>query len=397
MLIQPVYVVDYARTPIGRFGGALAAVRPDDLAATVLGALVARHPGIAARIDDVYVGNGNGAGEENRNVARMAVLLAHSRLPALPIHVPGATVSRLCGSGLEAVIAARRAIAVGDAGLVVAGGVESMTRAPYVLPKDDRPFPHHDRVMHSTSIGWRMINPAMPEEYVVSNGEGAEVLAETYGIDRDRQDRFALASHHKAEAAWDSGRLAAETVPGPYDLTRDESIRPDTDAGKLARLRPAFRPDGSVTPGNSSPLNDGAAAVLLAGERAVRQYDLEPLARITANGVSALHPRLFGLGPVEAAALALARAGRALEEVDVMEVNEAFAAQVLACLDEWKAVPEEKVNPNGGAIAIGHPLGCTGVRLVGTLAMELAGRGGGLGVATACIGVGQGLAVVLER
>jgi acetyl-CoA acetyltransferase family protein len=387
-----VYVVDHVRTPIGRFGGALAAVRPDDLAATVLGALVARHPGVAERIDDVYVGNGNGAGEENRNVARMAVLLA-----GLPVHVPGATVNRLCGSGLEAVIAARRAIAAGDAELVVAGGVESMTRAPYVLPKDDRPFPHHDRILHSTSIGWRMTNPAMPEDYVVSNGEGAEVLAETYGIDRERQDRFALSSHRKADAAWESGRLAAETVPGPYDLTRDESIRPDADAAKLARLRPAFRPDGTVTPGNSSPLNDGAAAVLLASEQAVRQYDLEPLARITANGVSGLHPRLFGLGPVEATALALARAGRTLEEVDVMEINEAFAAQVLACLDEWKAVPEEKVNPNGGAIAIGHPLGCTGVRLVGTLARELAGRGGGLGVATACIGVGQGLTVVLER
>lgn len=390
---QPVYIVDYARTMIGKFGGALSGVRPDDLAATVLGALTARHPEAVAGVDDIYFGNANGAGEENRNVARMAALLA-----GLPVTVPGATVNRLCGSGLEAVIQARRAIASGDADLVIAGGVESMTRAPYVLEKDDRPYQHRDKTMYSTSIGWRMVNPAMPAEHTIVMGEGAEILADKYGISRRRQDEFALASHHKAHAAWQNGRLAAETVPGPYDLGHDESIRPGGDLETLGRLRPAFRPapGGTVTAGNSSPLSDGAAAVLLASQQAVREYGLAPLARITASGGTALEPAMFGLGPVEATARALRRAGLSLSDVNVLEVNEAFAAQVLACLEEWQAVPLDRVNPNGGAIAIGHPLGCTGARLVGTLAMELHARGGGAGVATACIGVGQGLAVVVE-
>jgi acetyl-CoA acetyltransferase family protein len=390
---QPVCVVDYARTPIGKFNGALSAVRPDDLAATVLRALAARHPDAVGDVDDIYVGNANGAGEENRNVARMAALLA-----GLPVRVPGATVNRLCGSGLEAVIQARRAIACGDADLVIAGGVESMTRAPYVLPKDERPYQHHDKTMYSTSIGWRMVNSAMPAEHTIPMGEGAEILAEKYGITRSEQDEFALASHHNAYTAWQCGRLGAETVPGPYDLQQDESIRPGGDLETLGRLRPAFRPaaQGTVTAGNSSPLSDGAAAVLLASESAVREYSLTPLARITASGATALEPALFGLGPVEATAKALSRAGLGLTDVSVFEVNEAFAAQVLACLQEWETVPPSRVNPNGGAIAIGHPLGCTGARLVGTLAMELRSRGGGAGVATACIGVGQGLAVVLE-
>jgi acetyl-CoA acetyltransferase family protein len=390
---QPVWIVDYARTMIGKFNGALSAVRPDDLAAIVLRALAAHNPEAVAEVDDVYFGNANGAGEENRNVARMAALLA-----GLPVRVPGATVNRLCGSGLEAVIQARRAIACGDADLVIAGGVESMTRAPYVLPKDDRPFQHHDKTVYSTSIGWRMVNPAMPAEHTVAMGEGAEILAEKYGISRTHQDEFALTSHHKAHTAWQRGRLAAETVPGPYDLARDESIRPGGSLETLGRLSPAFRPvpRGTVTAGNSSPLSDGAAAVLLASESAVRRCGLTPLARITASGATALEPALFGLGPVEATAKALSRAGRSLSDVTVFEVNEAFAAQVLACLEAWQTVPVSRVNPNGGAIAIGHPLGCTGARLAGTLAMELHARGGGLGVATACIGVGQGLAVVLE-
>jgi acetyl-CoA acetyltransferase family protein len=389
---SPVHVVDLARTPFGRFGGGLADVRPDDLAAAVLRALVDRHPQVSEHIDDVILGNVNGAGEDNRNVARMAILLA-----GLPLRTPGVTVNRLCGSGLEAVIAGYRAIALGEAEIVVAGGVESMTRAPWVLPKPGRAFPHHDLTAHSTSIGWRMVNPRMDPEHTVAMGEGAELLADEYGIDRAAQDAFALASHRKADAAHRRGRFAAELVAGGWSLERDECVRPDGDLAALGRLRPAFREAGSVTAGNSSPLGDGASAVLLAGEPALRRFGLESRARIAASGVSALEPRLFGLGPVEATTTALRRAGRDLREVDLLELNEAFAAQALACLAEWEVVSPERVNPNGGAIAIGHPLGATGARLVGTLAAELAGTGAGLGVATACIGVGQGLAVVLER
>ena len=391
-MANPVYVVDLARTPFGRFNGALAGVRPDDLAAAALRGLVDRHPDIAERIDDVVLGNANGAGEENRNVARMAVLLA-----GLPLRTPGATVNRLCGSGLEAVISGYRAIALGDAELVVAGGVESMTRAPFVLPKEDRAFPHRNATLWSTTIGWRMVNPAMDPDWTIAMGEGAEILADCYGIDRADQDAFALASHRKATAAQQSGRLARELVDGPWGLDRDETTRPDADLETLGKLRPAFRPHGTVTAGNASPLNDGASVVLLASETAVALLGLQPLARIVATGVTALEPRLFGLGPVEATDRALARAGRSVADVDVLELNEAFAAQALACLAEWKAIDPARVNPNGGAIALGHPLGATGGRLIGTLALELADRGSGLGVATACIGVGQGLAVVLER
>jgi acetyl-CoA acyltransferase len=391
-MAHPVYVVDVARTTFGKFNGALAGVRPDDLAVAVLRGLADRHSEVAEHIDDVVLGNANGAGEENRNVARMAVLLA-----GLPLHTPGVTVNRLCGSGLEAVISGYRAIALGDADVIVAGGVESMTRAPFVLPKEDRAFPHHNATLWSTSIGWRMTNPAMDPEWTIAMGEGAEILAERYGIGRADQDDFALASHRKATAAQENGRLARELVDGPWELDRDETTRPNADLDTLARLKPAFRPEGTVTAGNASPLNDGASAVLLVSEDALARFGLQPLARVVATGVTALEPRLFGLGPVEATDRALARIGRGVADVDVLELNEAFAAQALACLAEWKVVDPARVNPNGGGIALGHPLGATGGRLVGTLALELADRGSGLGVATACIGVGQGLAVVLER
>jgi acetyl-CoA acyltransferase len=391
-MANPVYVVDVARTPFGKFNGALAGVRPDDLAAAVLRRLAERHPDVAEHVDDVVLGNANGAGEENRNVARMAVLLA-----GLPLHTPGATVNRLCGSGLEAVISGYRAIALGEADVIVAGGVESMTRAPFVLPKEDRAFPHRNATLWSTSIGWRMTNPAMDPEWTLPMGEGAEILAERYGISRADQDDFAVASHHKAAAAQENGRLGRELVDGPWELDRDETTRPNAGPDALAKLRPAFRREGTVTAGNASPLNDGASAVLLVSEDALSRFDLEPLTRVVASGVTALEPQLFGLGPVEATDRALARIGRGVADVDVLELNEAFAAQALACLAEWKVVDPARVNPNGGAIALGHPLGATGGRLVGTLALELADRGTGLGVATACIGVGQGLAVVLER
>jgi acetyl-CoA acyltransferase len=391
-MAHPVYVVDVGRTPFGKFNGALAGVRPDDLAVAVLRGLADRHSEVAEHIDDVVFGNANGAGEENRNVARMAVLLA-----GLPLHTPGVTVNRLCGSGLEAVISGYRAIGLGDADVIVAGGVESMTRAPFVLPKEDRAFPHHNATLWSTSIGWRMTNPAMDPEWTIAMGEGAEILAERYGIGRADQDDFALASHRKATAAQENGRLARELVDGPWELDRDETTRPNADLDTLARLKPAFRPEGTVTAGNASPLNDGASAVLLVSEDALARFGLQPLARVVATGVTALEPRLFGLGPVEATDRALARIGRGVADVDVLELNEAFAAQALACLAEWKVVDPARVNPNGGGIALGHPLGATGGRLVGTLALELADRGSGLGVATACIGVGQGLAVVLER
>jgi acetyl-CoA acetyltransferase family protein len=391
--VHVTHVVDLARTPIGRFNGGLAHVRPDDLAAAVLAGLAERHPALHdGVVDDVWFGNANGAGEENRNVARMAVLLS-----GLPLDTPGATINRLCGSGLDAVIQGHRAIALGDADVVIAGGVESMTRAPWVLPKPDRRFPHVDQTAYSSSLGWRMVNPRMRQEWTTSMGEGAEILADRYGIERERQDELALRSHRRAQAAWESGRLAAELVAGPWELTRDESVRADSTLEALGRLGPAFRVEGSVTAGNSSPINDGAAAVVLASDAGLARLAAEPLARIVSTGVTALEPALFGLGPVEASRRALDRAGLSFPDVDVVELNEAFAAQALACLDEIKVLDEEQVNPNGGALALGHPLGATGARLVGTLARTLHARGRGVGLATACIGVGQGLAVVLQR
>ncbi|MFE3019215.1 thiolase family protein [Streptomyces sp. NPDC059256] len=392
--LHDVYVVDAVRTPIGKYGGALSGVRPDDLAAGVLRSLLARTPGLdPARIDDVFLGNANGAGEENRDVARMAVLLA-----GLPVSVPGTTVNRLCGSGLEAVVQAARAIAVGDASVAVAGGVESMSRAPWVVPKPARGFPAGHQEMYSTTLGWRMVNPRMPTEWTVPLGEGAELVAERYGVGREAQDAFALDSHRKAAAAWAAGRYAGEVVPvDGVDLDRDECIRDETSAAALARLKPVFREGGTVTAGNSSPLNDGAAALLLTDEEGLRACGREPLARIRASAVTGIEPQLFGAGPVEAVRRALRKAGRAVDGVQIMEVNEAFAAQALACIGQWPGLDPAVVNPRGGAIALGHPLGASGARITGAVAHQLAAAGSGTGVATLCIGVGQGIALVLER
>ncbi len=387
------YIVDAVRTRTGRYGGALAGVRPDDLAATVVGSLLERSPSLdPQRIDDVYFGNTNGAGEENRNVARMAALLAD-----LPTSVPGATVNRLCGSGMEAAVEANRAIAVGDASICVAGGVESMSRAPWVLMKPERGFPRTHETLHSTTLGWRLVNPRMREEWTVALGEGAEILADRYQISREVQDEFALRSHRRATAAWDGGAFADETVEVPgVELDRDEPIRPDTSLEQLAKLPPAFRDDGTVTAGNASPLNDAAAALLLADEEGVTAIGREPLARIASRGLHAVDPPIYGIAPVEAANQALARAGIGWGDVSLVELNEAFAAQVLACLAEWQELDPEIVNVNGGAIALGHPIGCSGARILATLAWELRRRGGGYGLAALCIGVGQGIALVLE-
>jgi len=389
-----VFILDAVRTPIGRHGGALAGQRPDDLAAYVITALLKRTPSLEpAQIGDVVFGDGNGAGEDNRNVARMALLLA-----GVPPSVPGTTVNRLCGSGLEAVIQASRAIQVGDHSVCIAGGVESMSRAPWVMLKPERGYPRTNETLFSTTLGWRMVNPRMPAEWTISLGEGAELLASTYGITREEQDAFALRSHRMAAAAWDAGRYADEVVPiDGVDLIRDECIRGDSSLEALARLRPVFRGDGTVTAGNASPLNDGAAAVLLADSDGVRRSGREPLARIVSRGVSAVEPPMYGIGPVEAANAALRKAGIGWDDVAVVELNEAFAAQSLACLHLWPELDPEKVNPNGGAIAIGHPIGCSGARIIASLAHELARRGGGFGLAAICIGVGQGLAVVVER
>ena len=393
MSLEPCWIVDAVRTPVGRHGGALADVRPDDLAAVVLKALIERRPDLdPAAIDDVWFGAANAAGEDNRNVARMAVLLA-----GLPTSVPGATVNRLCGSGLEAVIEASRAVAVGDAAIAVAGGVESMTRAPWVVLKPSRPFPTVPETMHSTTLGWRMVNPRMSSQWTVALGEGAEILADRYAIAREAQDQFALASHLKAAAAWDDGRFKDETVLVPGSaLERDETVRPQSSMESLATLKPAFRPYGSVTAGNSSPLNDGAAALLLASEPAAARHGWQPLARVVSRATSGVEPHLFGIGPVSAANQALARAGIGWGELAAVELNEAFAAQSLACLAEWPDLDPAIVNPNGGAIAIGHPLGCSGARILTTLAWELHRRGGGWGLAAMCIGVGQGIAVVIK-
>jgi acetyl-CoA acetyltransferase family protein len=390
---EDVFILDAVRTPIGRHGGALAGVRPDDLAAGVIAGLLQRSPGLdAAAIGDVVFGDGNGAGEDNRNLARMALLLA-----GVPPSVPATTVNRLCGSGLEAVIGASRAIAVGDHSVCVAGGVESMSRAPWVLLKPERGYPRANETLYSTTLGWRMVNPRMPANWTISLGEGAELLASKCAISREEQDEFALRSHTRAAAAWDAGRYDGEVIPvDGVDLRRDECIRADASIDALARLRPAFRPDGTVTAGNASPLNDGAAAVLLADAAGARRAVREPLARIVSRGVSAVEPPLYGIGPVAAANAALARAGIGWKDLEVVELNEAFAAQSLACLRDWPDLDPDKVNPNGGAIAIGHPIGCSGARIIGSLAHELRRRGGGFGLAAICIGVGQGLAVVLE-
>ncbi|MBC6495644.1 thiolase family protein [Microbacterium sp. 4-7] len=385
------FIYDAVRTPFGRAGGALAGVRPDDLAAVVLAAVVERTGIDPARIDDVLLGDANQAGEDNRDVARFAALLA-----GFPTTVPGATVNRLCGSSLEAVIQGSRAIETGDADIVLAGGVESMSRAPYVVEKSPKPWPAvGNPTMWNTAIGWRMTNPALPKDWTISNGESAEKLATVFGITRDAQDAFALRSHRRSAQAWVDGVFDGEIVAVPgIDLARDEGIRDDTTLEKLAGLRALFAADGTVTAGNSSPINDGASAVLLGAEGVI---DGEPLARIAGRGVFGNDPDVFGIAPVEAANRALTRAGRTWDEVDLVELNEAFASQSLACLAGWPDLDPDRLNVHGGAIAIGHPLGASGGRVVARAAHELVRRGGGVAVVALCIGVGQGLALVLER
>ncbi len=387
------FVYDAVRTPFGRFNGGLAGVRPDDLAAAVLGATRDRSPGLdPGDVDEVLLGNANGAGEENRNVARMAALLA-----GFPVSVPGSTMNRLCGSSLDAAMAGSRMIETGDAEIVLTGGVESMTRAPWVLPKPSRAFPAGNLEAVSTTLGWRLVNPEMPAEWTVSLGEANEQLQERYGVSRDRQDAFAARSHTLADQAWNDGFYddLVVSVAGT-EVTRDESIRPGSSAESLAKLKPSFRTDGTITAGNASPLNDGASAVLLASEKASDVIGRSPIARIAGRAAHALEPQSFGYAPVEAAEKALARAGVGWTEIGAVELNEAFAVQSLVCMDAWKIDPEI-VNTRGGAIAIGHPLGASGGRILGTLAKVLRESGHRWGVAAICIGVGQGLAVVLEN
>jgi acetyl-CoA acetyltransferase family protein len=385
------YLYSAVRTPFGRFNGALSGVRPDDLAAGVIGALLERAPRLdPAAIGDVVWGNANGAGEENRNVGRMAALLA-----GLPTSVPGTTVNRLCGSSLDAAMIGSRTIESGDADVILAGGVESMTRAPWVLPKPAKGFPAGNLAAVSTTLGWRLVNPRMRDEWTVSLGEANEQLQEKYGVSRERQDAFALRSHQLAAAAWDEGFYDDLVVPAE-GLKRDEGIRADSSLEKLSGLKPSFRPDGTITAGNASPLSDGASALLLGSESAADRIGLEPLARIAGRGAFALDPQEFGYAPVEAANHALARAGIGWEQVGAVELNEAFAVQSLVCVDAWGIDPEI-VNTRGGAIAIGHPLGASGARVLGTLAKVLRERRERWGVAAICIGVGQGLAVVLEN
>ena len=391
--IEEVFIYDAVRTPTGAYGGGLAGIRPDDLAAGVIRSLLMRTPGFdPAQISEVILGNANGAGEENRNVARMASLLA-----GIPTSVPGSTVNRLCASGLEAVVMASRSIAVGDSTIIVAGGVESMTRAPWVIGKPDKAFPRTAETMHSSTLGWRFINPLMREEWTTSLGGGAEILANMYAISRESQDEFAYQSHMKALKAWENGDFSAEVVSVQNSvLERDESIRPNTSLEALEKLKPAFANAGTVTGGNSSPLNDGASAILLGNSDAGRHLGAEPIARIVSRGTSGVEPQLYGLGPVEASKMALQRAGISWNDVKLVELNEAFAVQSLACMNEWPDLDPSKVNVSGGALALGHALGSSGSRILTTLVHGLKRAGGGYGVATLCIGVGQGIAVVVE-
>jgi acetyl-CoA acetyltransferase family protein len=385
------FIYDFVRTPFGRYGKTLANSRPDDLAGLVVGEIARRNSALdVSTIDDIFLGDANAAGEDNRNVARMAALLA-----GFPTSIPGVTINRLCGSGMEATIQASRAIETGDAKVLISGGVESMSRAPWVMLKPKNGFPAGSETMHSTTLGWRMVNPSMDKRWTISLGETAEILADRYGISRDEQDAFAARSHARAAAAWGNDTFANQIVQvSGAELTTDESLRADTTVDGLGGLKPAFRSDGSVTAGNSSPLSDGAAALLIAGENAGLG---EPLARIVSRGVAANNPDVFGIAPVEAANIALARAGKTWADVDFVEINEAFASQAMACVQLWDGLDPEKVNVDGGAIAIGHPLGASGARIIGQLARKLEANGGGVGVAAICIGVGQGLAVVLER
>ena len=393
-------IIDALRTPMGRYRGALSRVRPDDLAAHVIREAVARSSADPGGIADVYFGAANQAGEDNRDLARMAALLA-----GLPVEVPGVTVNRLCASGLDAVNQASRALRLAEGDLYLAGGVESMSRAPWVVPKPEASLPRGPQTMHDTALGWRLVNPRMAELHSTeSMGETAENVAERYGIDREAQDRFALRSHQRAVAAGREGRFADEIVPvevatdgaEPTTVETDEGPRPDTSLDQLARLRPAFREGGSVTAGNASTLNDGAACLVLASEARAAAMGARPLARIVATGVAGVDPAYMGMGPVPAIRRALAAAGLGLAEIDLIEINEAFAAQVLACVGEL-GIDEDRLNVNGGAIALGHPLGCSGARLMTTLVWELRRRGGRYGVAALCVGVGQGVATVVEN
>ncbi len=393
------YVLDAIRTPMGAYRGALSGVRPDDLAAHTIRAVVERSGADPERIVDVYFGAANQSGEDNRDVARMAALLA-----GLPQSVPGATVNRLCASGLEAVNAAARAVKLGEGDFYLAGGVESMSRAPWVVEKPERPLPRGPQTMHDTTLGWRMVNPRMAELGVSteSMGETGENVAERYGISREDQDAFALRSHRRAVAAAEAGVLAEEIAPIEAPRGRetvlveaDEGPRPDASLEKLAKLRPVFREGGTVTAGNASTLNDGAACLLIGSEEGASQLGIEPLARIVSSGVAGVDPAHMGIGPVAAIPRALAAADLSLERIDLVELNEAFASQVLASAREL-GIEEERLNVNGGAIALGHPLGCSGARLSTTLVRELRRRNAKYGIATMCVGVGQGLATVFE-
>ncbi|HEV2641282.1 MAG TPA: acetyl-CoA C-acyltransferase [Candidatus Elarobacter sp.] len=395
---REVWIVDAVRTPIGRAGGALADVRPDDLAAVVLRALVERTGVPPSAIDDVYFGAANQSGEDNRNVARMAVLLAE-----LPIEIPGVTVNRLCGSSLEAINSAAHAIAAGEGDVVLAGGVESMTRAPYVLPKADAPYGRRQHLF-DTVLGWRMTKPEMPAQWTISLGETAENVAQRFGIAREEQDRFALDSQMKCKGAMERGAFDGEIVAVSVasargetaTVVRDEHPRPETNLETLAKLKSSFRSDGTVTAGNSSGINDGAAALLLCEADAARRLGFAPMARFVASASAGVAPDVMGLGPVPAVRKTLARAGLRAEQLDLVEINEAFAAQAIACIRELRLDPA-RTNVNGGAIALGHPLGASGARIVTTLLHELRRRGGRYGLATMCIGVGQGIATVFER
>jgi 3-oxoadipyl-CoA thiolase len=390
-------VVDAVRTPMGRFGGALAGTRPDDLAALVLAAAAERSGIDPAEFDDVYLGSGNQAGEENRNVARMASLLA-----GFPVELPGATVNRLCGSGMEAVSVAARAIGADEGQAFLAGGVESMTRAPHVVAKASRAFQRGPATLEDTALGWRLVNPRLKEMgHTDSLGQTAENVARECGIGREEQDRFALRSHRNALRAADSPESARWVLPVATkdgELTRDEGPRADTSLEKLASLRPVFAADGSVTAGNSSPLSDGAAALAIVSAEFARAHGLAPKARILASASAGVAPRVMGLGPIPATTKLTEKLGLSIEDFATIELNEAFASQAVAVCKDWGIDPEDdRVNPNGGAIALGHPIGCSGARLVGEVVRTLESEGGKLGLATMCIGVGQGIAVALER
>lgn len=392
--MQQAYVYDAVRTPFGKIGGALASHRPDDLATHIVKALVERSPELdVERIDESVFGNANGAGEENRNVARMATLLA-----GLPTSIPGVTVNRLCGSSLDAAFHGSYSIGSGDNQLVITGGTESMSRAPYVMPKPERAYPAGNSQMVSTTLGWRLINPDMPKAWTVSLGEATEQLVEKYEVSRDRQDQYAALSHQRANAAWQAGHYDNLVVPID-EVTRDETIRPETTVDTLSGLRTVFRKDnGTVTAGNASSMNDGAGVVLMGSEQAATTLGADPLVRVVSRGVAANEPQYFGEAPVPAANLALERAGITWDQIGAIELNEAFAAQVLVNLDSWGiALDDERVNAWGGAIALGHPLGASGSRVLGTLARRLKAENRRWGLAALCVGVGQGVAMVVEN